>query len=103
MHSTRIKWFVVCLGLACLMLRGGVLAGNTTATEVTYAQEIGASNAVYSLPTGNPVERLMNVLSGTGADSLLDNCLVWGFFSRPFQKTPNPAGLRVPDQHLICR
>ena len=81
MHSTRIKWFVVCLGLACLMLGGGVLAGHTTATEVTYPREVGASNAVHSLPTGNTVARLMNVLRGTGADSILDNCLVCGFLS----------------------
>ena len=64
MNSTRITSFVysICLGLACLMLTGNVLASKTTATEVTYAREVGALKAVYTTPVGNTVTRAMTVL-----------------------------------------
>ncbi len=72
MNSTRIKWFAGCLTLVGLMLTGNVLAGTTTATEVTYAREVGVSNAVYHLPAGNTVARLMNVVRGTGVNFFVD-------------------------------
>ncbi len=62
MNSTRITSFVVCLSLACLVLTGTALASKTTATEVTYAREVGALNAVYTTPAGNIVTRAMTVL-----------------------------------------
>lgn len=62
MNSTRITSFVICLGLACLMLTGNALASATVATEVTYAREVGATNAVYVAPSTNKITRAMTVL-----------------------------------------
>ena len=62
MNSTRITSFVICLGLACLMLTGNALASKTVATEVTYAQEVGALKALYITPSGNTITRTMTVL-----------------------------------------
>ena len=62
MTSTRITSFVICLGLACLMLTGNALASKTVATEVTYAQEVGALKAVYITPSGNKITRAMTVM-----------------------------------------
>jgi len=74
MHSTRIISFTLCLGLACLLLMGNALAGTTTATEVDYATEVGAAGTTYDLPTAaaGTVDRLMNVLRGTGGDFFVD-------------------------------
>ena len=44
------------------MLTGNTLASKTTATEVTYARELGALNAIYTLPVGNTLTRAMTVL-----------------------------------------
>ena len=43
MNSTRIVSLTICLGLACLLLTGNALAQSTTATDVSYAQEVGAA------------------------------------------------------------
>ncbi len=62
MNSTRITSFVICLGLACLMLTGNALAGTTTATELKYATEVGVADTVYTIPAGNTIVRVMAVL-----------------------------------------
>jgi len=63
MYSTRINSFGVCFVLVCLVLTGNALAGTTTATEVTYAREVAATNAVFTIPAGNRIERSMFTLS----------------------------------------
>ena len=62
MSSTRLNSFVVCLGMACLVLAGNVRAGTTMATELTYAREVGALGTLYDIPAGNGIGRVMGVL-----------------------------------------
>ena len=72
MTSTRITSFVICLGLACLMLTGSVLAGTTKVTaEVPYAREVGKANRIYTLPA-NTVTRTMSVLRASGENFFVD-------------------------------
>jgi len=66
MHSTRFTRIAVWLVHVCLILTGNALAGTTTATEVTYAREVGATDAVYTIPAGNSIERAMFVLRPGG-------------------------------------
>ena len=53
MNSTRIISFTLCLGLACLLMMGNVLAGKTVAGEVKYAREVGGAGRQYVLPDDN--------------------------------------------------
>ena len=62
----RLTWFAVCLGLPCLMLTGNALAGTTTATEVTYAREVGTINALATIPGAVSMTRALAVLRTGG-------------------------------------
>ena len=71
MIAAHFRGLTVCLGLACLMLTGrGALAGTTTATEATYAREVGTPGATYTLP-GTTATRTMNVIRGVSQDFAL--------------------------------
>jgi len=67
MSSTRITSFLVGLTLAYLTLGSNALAGTTTATELTYAREVGTSSTLYDILAGNSIERVMDVLRPAGS------------------------------------
>ena len=62
MSSTRFTRFAVSFGMASLILTVSALAGTTTATEVTYAREVGEADTKYVIPTGNSIMRKMSLL-----------------------------------------
>ena len=66
MTSTRIRLFAVCLTLVGLILTGNALAGTTTATEVTYAREVGTTNALVTIPGAVFMTRVVAVLRPGG-------------------------------------
>ncbi len=66
MNSTRIRLFSVCLTLVGLMLTGNALAGTTTAAEVTYAREVGTTNALVTIPGAVLMTRVVGVLRTGG-------------------------------------
>ena len=70
MNSIRFKRFGAYLGFACLILTGNVLAGTTATTEITYAREVGASQAVFTL-SANTFTRSMNVLRSSTQDFIV--------------------------------
>ena len=66
MNSARITSFVICLGLACLLLTGNALAGTIKATEVTYAIEVSGADVVYTIPA-NAITWEQDVLRVAGS------------------------------------
>lgn len=64
--STKLSTFTSCLGLACLLLTGNVLAG-TTATTVVLISDCtgGVPDRTIAVPT-NTVTRQMGVTRTTG-------------------------------------
>ena len=66
MHATRFIRLVVSLGMACFILTGSALAGTTTATEVTYAREVGTAGTIFTIPAGNSIGRSMDLLRAGG-------------------------------------
>ena len=63
MNSTRIISFTLCLGLACLLMMGNVLAGKTVAEEVKYAREVGGAGRQYIIPeNGGNIVRTLAIL-----------------------------------------
>ncbi len=62
MSSTQLTSFAVCLSLAWLLQAGNIRASTTTATELSYAREVGALGTLYDIPAGNGIVRVMGVL-----------------------------------------
>ena len=62
MNSTRIISITLCLGLACLLMMGNVLAGKTVAEELKYAREVGGAGTQYAIPENNKIARTLAIL-----------------------------------------
>jgi hypothetical protein len=60
--------------VAFLILSGSALAGTSTAVggAVNYAREVGAVNAVFTLPAGKTVTRDLNVIRDSSQDFFVD-------------------------------
>ncbi len=65
MNSTWCTRFAVSLGMAYLILIPA-LAGTTTTTEVTYAREVGTTNALVTIPGAVFMTRVMAVFRPGG-------------------------------------
>jgi len=90
MNSTRIISFTLCLGLACVLATGNVLAGTTVADELSYAREVGAADVSYTIPTPTLVTRTMAVLRSGGGPG---NFFLTVTLSNNLEFTGTAAGL----------
>ena len=72
MNYARITALVISITVAGLMLTRDTLAGTTATVDITsFAREVGAENAVYTMPA-NTVTRLMGIARTSAQDFFID-------------------------------
>src|SRR5262245_14508860 len=98
MRGNRIASLALCLGVAFLVLTGSALAGTTAVTggAVSYAREVGAVNAVYTLPVGTTATRALAVIRNTAQDFFVDVSLGNGaLFTGAASNLPEASDLTI--------
>lgn len=73
MRFNRLTSLALCLGVVLLLMVGSAFAGTTSfnsGNALKFAREVGALNAVYTMPTATPVvNRAMTIIRLSGTSS----------------------------------